>query len=84
MPAPRTATSGASAVATDGVAAAISAAWIPAASGSMSTARSSGTSSPIGWSWLSWATNSGDHPPPVEQQNPVWIPGSSVPVARWA
>ncbi len=30
------------------------------------------------WSCDSWATNSGAQPPPVEQQNPVWMPGSSV------
>ncbi len=36
------------------------------------------------WSCDSWATNSGAQPPPVEQQNPVWMPGSSGPVARWA
>ena len=26
----------------------------------------------------------GAQPPPVEQQNPVWMPGSRWPVARWA
>ena len=69
---------GSSAAWTDSPRAASSAAWIPPASGSMSTARSSGTS-PRRCSWLSWATNSGAQPPPVDEQNPVWMPGFESP-----
>ena len=54
-----------------------SAAWMPPANGSTSTARSSGMSSSMRWSCDSWAQNQGAQPPPVEQQKPVWIPGST-------
>ena len=61
------------------------AAWMPPASGSTSTARSSGTSSAEAVELATRGRRTGcDQPPPVEQQNPVWMPGSRSPVARWA
>ena len=51
---------------------------MPPAIGSTSTARSSGMSSSIRCSCVSWAQNHGAHPPPVEQQKPVWMPGSTA------
>ena len=58
--------------------------WIAQASGSTSTARSSGNVSGTGCSREAWATSCRLQPPPVSAQKPVCRPAESTPVVTWS